>query len=168
MCIKIQSTCASWRAEIASRLDSSAFCSCGAREYINFLVQQVQPGESVSVCTLYLLSLTQSVAHLGLSLACMRLSRGKLKSALQMMFYWLREVAAAVVTFLIWPCSSIDIGRMLNSRRLLLVLWSYATRLETSLGLGLFFCSFFSRSLSLQLQSHQKILSLTGSNRSAE
>lgn len=117
-------------------------------------------------------SLTHSVSHtprsLSLSLACMRLSRGKLKSALQMMFYWLREVAAAVVTFLIWPCSSIDIGRMLNSRRLLLVLWSYATRLETSLGLGLFFCSFFSLSLSLQLQSHQKILSLTGSNRSAE
>jgi hypothetical protein len=150
--------------------DSSAFCSCGAREYITFLVglQQVQPESSASVCvcTLYI-----SVSHTTRSLAYAgEASGGKLKSALQMMFYWLREVAAAVVTFLIWPCSSIDIGRMLNSRRLLLVLWSYATRLETSLGLGLFFCSFFSLALSLalQLQSHQKILSLTGSNRSAE
>jgi hypothetical protein len=138
MCVLARRNC-QW----GKSTDSSAFCSCGAREYITFLVglQQVQPESSVSVCV-HCISQSVTLTPHGLSHAG-EPSGGKLKSALQMMFYWLREVAAAVVTFLIWPCSSIDIGRMLNSRRLLLVLWSYATRLETSLGLGLFFCFFF-------------------------
>lgn len=78
VCIKIQSACASWRAEIAKGTDSSAFCSCGAREYINFLVglQQVQRER------VYIVSLSQSHTHTARSRACRRAKPREIKKRL--------------------------------------------------------------------------------------